>query len=214
MKVPEFRQWWVKFSCRVRFSGCKPNGYSVNISGSWVLHWSTWKSMRVHHLFDVSTIGYPDSTGFIWLLQRQQIVFCFLNLSRKVILRSSVELIFHISLILLWLVSNSTWSASEWGLRKYTELLNEKEFSLGLIISNFDDKNSVKWSVLRIQNHLLRMCCHNSNPCYPWNDASIISLYNSKSFSTKLQRFYYSLQEAINILKQISLRFCSEKVKN
>lgn len=120
--------------------------------------------------------GYPDSTGFIWLLQRQQIVFCFLNLSRKVILRSSVELIFHISLILLWLVSNSTWSASEWGLRKYNELLNEKEFSLGLIISNFDDKNSVKWSVLRIQNHLLRMCCHNSNPCYPWNNASIIYL--------------------------------------
>lgn len=148
-----------------------------------MLHWSTWRSMWVHHLFDVSTTGYPDSTGFIWLLQRQQIVFCFLNnLSMKLIFRSSVEFIFHISLILLWVVSNSRWSASEWGLRKYTELLNEKEFSLGLIISNFDDKNSIKWNMLRIQNHLRRACCHNSNPCYPWNNASIISLYNRKSF--------------------------------
>lgn len=139
--------------------------------------------MWVHNLFDVPTTGYPDSTGFIWLLKRQQIVFYFLkNLSMKVILRSSVESVFHTSLILLWVVSSSRWSASEGRLGKYTEILNEKEFSLGLIISNLDDKNNVKWSMLRIENHLLRMCCHNSNLCYPWNNASIISLYNSKSF--------------------------------
>lgn len=74
--------------------------------------------------------------------------------------------------------------------RKCSDLLNGKEFSLVLIISNFDDKKNVKWSMLRIQNNLTRMCYPNSNPLYPWNNASIFSDYDSKVF-------YHSISEVL-----------------